>query len=539
MPEKNKSDNTSSGKRKRLVLYLLLGLFSILVITVTYLVYFSEDLAKNLLMEQLNEQLAPHAEIEIDEFIFSILPAAITLEGVRIVHNTPFEEIEPIRKTDSIRKFSFSKASVEGFDLLRLVFRKQWHLQSFSVDGLQIDVVPFPDESDNEADVPAYTFPLHISEVEIENSHFTSYRDRDGNLDIYSIKNLSGKVSRFTFSEPAAALHTYFDEIALRADSLSYKTTDGLYQILIHSFDADTETESVTFEKAEIVPSKSATEMAAASGEQTDQYNLETGAFKAAGFQSKKWLRDNEINITSVVIDSPNLIINRDKTYPRPDRDSRPLPQQQFIDLPFSVKIDTIQLDSGSIRYIEKFPQQGREGEISFHNMNVLVEDLQNKSREDSVRVHASANFLNEVPIEVYYLFSIRDNAGHSISGSMGGFQLNLINPIIENLTAKHIRQGTLDDFRFNFHANEYASTGSLYMIYNDLELRFLDEESLEETRSRRLRSFFANRLRIRAGNDANDPRDGTIDFERDTERSIFNYWWKSLLSGIEDVIIR
>ena len=35
-------------------------------------------------------------------------------------------------------------------------------------------------------------------------------------------------------------------------------------------------------------------------------------------------------------------------------------------------------------------------------------------------------------------------------------------------------------------------------------------------------------------GNVPEHKRTGVIDFHRDTSKSIFNYWWKSLLTGIK-----
>jgi hypothetical protein len=34
--------------------------------------------------------------------------------------------------------------------------------------------------------------------------------------------------------------------------------------------------------------------------------------------------------------------------------------------------------------------------------------------------------------------------------------------------------------------------------------------------------------------NDEKSERTGTVEFYRDTRRSIFNYWWKSVFSGIK-----
>ena len=539
MTQKKKSPDKKSSSKKRDILYLLVLFLIFIVIAGIYLVRNAENLAKNLLISQINEQLAPHAEIEIESFSFSVRPAAITLSNVNIVHITPFDEIDPVRRTDSIRLFELNEASVEGVSLFRLMVRRQWSLGTFTVNGLNIEVVPFPDDVDAGNNDEPFVFPLYVAETVLKNSNFAYYRDRTATSHAFKSSNISANVSGISFSEPNAPIHTFFGDFSFRTDTLSFISEDDLYHIYVYDFDADTADESISFSQAELIPQKTATQIADERGYQSDQYNFTAGPVKASGVNQRAWFENEELTLKSLIIENLDILINRDKTHPREERDHRPLPQQQFLDLPFVVSADSITWNGGSIRYLETYPQEGREGEISFFDVNVAIHNLQNHSRDDSVRVRAAANFLNEVPIEVNYLFSVRENAGHTISGYMGGFNMEMLNPIIENMAAKQIRSGRLKEFSFYFHANEYAANGSLHMIYNDLELRFLDEESLEETRSRRLRSFFANRLRVRSGNDSDNPREGTVDFERDVERSIFNYWWRSILSGIEDIVIR
>lgn len=539
MTAKKKGQQKKSSSKKRGIIYLLILFLVVIVIAGIYLVRNAEDLAKSLLISQVNEQLAPHAEIEIEAFAFSVRPAAITLSNVNIVHTTPFDKIEPVRRTDSIRLFELNEASVEGVSLFRLLVRRQWSLGTFTVDGLNIELVPFPDEGDGNNNDEPFVFPLYVAETVLKNSNLAYYRDRASTSHAFKSSNISANVSGISFSEPNAPIHTFFGDFSFSTDTLSYITEDELYHINVYDFDADTADESIRFSKAELIPQKSATQIAEERGYQSDQYNFTAGPVKASGVNQSAWFENEELKLNSLIIENLDILINRDKTHPREERGHRLLPQQQFLELPFVVSADTITWDGGSVRYIEKYPQEGREGEISFSDVDVTIHNLQNHSRDDSVRVRAAANFLNEVPIEVNYLFSVRENAGHTISGYMGGFNMEMLNPIIENMASKQIRSGMLQEFRFNFHANEYSANGSLHMIYNDLELRFLDEESLEETRSRRLRSFFANRLRIRSGNDSDTPREGAIDFERNVERSIFNYWWRSVLSGIEDIVIR
>ncbi len=73
-----------------------------------------------------------------------------------------------------------------------------------------------------------------------------------------------------------------------------------------------------------------------------------------------------------------------------------------------------------------------------------------------------------------------------------------------------------------------------MIVIYEDLDIKKLDSETLEETTRSRIVSFVANLAVVRSSNPEDDPRVGEIDFERETDRSTFSYWWKTLRSGLK-----
>jgi hypothetical protein len=58
-----------------------------------------------------------------------------------------------------------------------------------------------------------------------------------------------------------------------------------------------------------------------------------------------------------------------------------------------------------------------------------------------------------------------------------------------------------------------------------------------EDGKKDNLKTFLLNTFILKKNMDGSLPeeeRTGTISFERDKTRSIFNYWWKSLFSGIK-----
>jgi hypothetical protein len=49
------------------------------------------------------------------------------------------------------------------------------------------------------------------------------------------------------------------------------------------------------------------------------------------------------------------------------------------------------------------------------------------------------------------------------------------------------------------------------------------------------LKTFLANILKIKRNNNKEPFRRGEVSLERDDQKSIFSYWWKSLSTGLKD----
>jgi hypothetical protein len=69
--------------------------------------------------------------------------------------------------------------------------------------------------------------------------------------------------------------------------------------------------------------------------------------------------------------------------------------------------------------------------------------------------------------------------------------------------------------------------------------MSLLSKDDLESNSGRRILSFLANNLQIHSGNGGDNPRVGEISFEKEEGQSTVNYWWKSLRSGMKDLIQR
>lgn len=111
---------------------------------------------------------------------------------------------------------------------------------------------------------------------------------------------------------------------------------------------------------------------------------------------------------------------------------------------------------------------------------------------------------------------------------------LTSLNPALGNLTRVEIKAGTLNDLKFNFSYNDYVSKGEVLINYSGLNLTVLKKEKVHEVN--KILSAAINTV-IKSDKDKSvdkSKRTGAIDIERDKKRFVFQFWWKSLLDGLQ-----
>lgn len=72
---------------------------------------------------------------------------------------------------------------------------------------------------------------------------------------------------------------------------------------------------------------------------------------------------------------------------------------------------------------------------------------------------------------------------------------------------------------------------------YENLEFNILNRKNNNE---QEINSFLLDKLVIKDSNleGKKSYKEGEISFERAPKKSIFNYWWKSLFSGIKNIVV-
>ncbi|MEI8225540.1 MAG: hypothetical protein WCG82_06395, partial [Bacteroidota bacterium] len=91
------------------------------------------------------------------------------------------------------------------------------------------------------------------------------------------------------------------------------------------------------------------------------------------------------------------------------------------------------------------------------------------------------------------------------------------------------------------FTANNDKATGKMTMLYHGLDIAVKSKRTDDTTAFReRFISLIAN-IKVLDSNPmpGKDVRVGIIDYERDPERFLFNYCFKSIMSGIKSSLVK
>jgi hypothetical protein len=154
------------------------------------------------------------------------------------------------------------------------------------------------------------------------------------------------------------------------------------------------------------------------------------------------------------------------------------------------------------------------------------------------MNVNANAFLMGKALLEATMSYDMlaTDNNFH-VRGKLNPFGLPILNPVLANTVGMSIRSGQLNRFEFEFDATKLQSVGKLRFAYDDLKVSILEHKD-GGTREDKFASFLTNSLVLKSKH----PRTrihlpDEIRFGRDPKRSVVNYWWKSIFSGVKNTL--
>jgi len=529
-----------TGKPNSLRWLAVIAAVVLLIIAVAAIAinFYAESWLKDQIEQEANLFLEPDAELVIGSLDVGLFSRSVTIQDVTLNSKKISLDEENPSAGAVFRDSKADRFEVSGIRIWKYLKHGSFDAGRVHLSGADLHFNPaalayFFQES--ESDDESGTFNLRS--LSIEDTDLMLYGDEM--TEPHSIlKDFVVTASGLDFDSPAARFHERVGQLDMQITSLFHKTSSGHYELTGEGFQFDLSQGSLDLNQFKVKPLYSPQELPEILDHQTDHFDIESGAITLQGWDVGELVDANIFKAEKLSIDSLIVDISRDKNFPDKPRTEDPLLNTKFANFPFSVNVDTIVWNKGRISYREWEEEQEEYGRILFDDIDLLITGLQNRESDKAILVEAKSLLMAKSELNAQFEFWPDDQGRQRISGSLKEIDVKELNPVLEPLAFIRIRDGKLSSMDFDFTLDNSEAKGEIIAIYEDLSMRMLDSD-LEESNRHNLVSFFANRIGLHSSNEVDDPRTGEIDFERETDRSMFNYWWKSLRSGIKDNIQR
>ena len=502
-----------------------------IVVTVILIAFLTALLGKpwvrNKIGAAFNENNSDYI-VTINKIKTSILPPGMELEGIKIRSKQDYNRIIDLNG-------EIGSIKIKGINLAKAFFKKDVSIRTITISESYISGKI---SSSGDTIIPI-VLPLNMRigtvvfnklNLLVEKSaNAGSYMVTDGILRLYDVH--SGKQDTLS-----ADIIKLFDFKAKEVLSVS---SDSMYTFKAGDISYSASSDALDVNSFSVLPNYPDYDF-------TSRYDFQTNRIEAGfsnihlnHFSFASFLRSGDLITASIDIGEMDMKVFRDKR--KEFRHvNKPAFQEMIYNYPGVIRIDLISLNKGNAIYTVHDREANEPGRISFNEIDAAIYNITNDSvyrtKNDSLKLAGNALLMGKGEMTILLKAALFDSQNRfSLEGTLSGMEADELNPILEKNAFIYVVTGKVDSMNFSFMADNIKSSGKLTLLYHGLDIAVKNKQTDDTTAFReRFISFIAN-IKVLDSNPIKDKnvREGIIDFERDPERFLFHYCYRSILSGI------
>lgn len=325
----------------------------------------------------------------------------------------------------------------------------------------------------------------------------------------------------------------------LSVRNCSYAFKNGALKIEADTLSADTEAGTLSVERLALLPQYDKYQYSLRVGDHTDWVLLDVKDVAGTGVRfpylsGEQTFRADSVGVGCVEIDS-----YKDRNQPQSPA-FRQMLYTSVQRIPLGIDIPVIDAHNINIRYEEVSKGASVPGVVRFTDMNARVTGLTNQPREEAqqYRIYAEGYLFGGAPVTtVLSLPADSLNDRFSLRAVAGPMSATLASPVTEPIANVRIVSGDIHSVRVELSGNSLRAQSVVDMRYDDLQIAILRKN--DPDRERELLTTIANGMVLHR----NNPQDGKLRighgaFERDPQKSFWNYLWKTSFAGVSDIVM-
>ena len=519
--------------KRKLFFKILLGIVTLVLLIKFLTTVIVEPWIGKKIQATLNEKYSDYI-VKMDKVHISMITSGIELENITIYSKQEHGGDRALNGEIASIKF-------KGINLMKATFKNDIDISEVTISNSNIKgKIPFPEKAG-----PPIVSPLNIRienilfdkiDLAIENkSTAKAYSVKDGVLKVYDLQ-----VEKQDTLSPGIVKQFDFE-----AEELIMVSSDSMYSFTSSGIIYSATSNNLSVNSFSIHPNYKDYDFTARNEFETDCIeagfrNIHVRDFSAAGYFKSGNLVSSYIEIGKIDVKA-----FRDKR--KRFRHVNKLAFQDMIyNYPGTIHIDSIGLLSGNVTYTEHVEKASEPGRISFNEINAKIYKITNdtiyKTEKAFLKLNAEALLMGKGKMNILLKGRIFDSHNtFSLNGTLSGMEAKELNPMLEKNAFVYATSGKIDAMKFSFTANNTKATGKMKLLYRGLDIAVKNKRTDDTTAiNERIISIIANIKVLNSNPYKGDAvREGLIDYERDPERFLFNYCFKSIMSGIKSSLTK
>lgn len=479
----------------------------------------------------LNERYKGYT-IDIDNVNWSLIPSRLRLNNITITSKEG-------STSDNLLKGVIGKVHLKGMDLAKAAFNDEYEMKDLIISDIQLEGI-LPSRGKKRQPIVS-TLNLQIENIYFDHVHL-SLKDFASSRTI-ELKEGALKIADFKIKELDTLKTIPLSDFS--ADHLLAVSTDSMYTLQARQISYADTLKILSIQGISILPNYKDYDFTSRAAYETDRIEGEFQNVKFDQFSAAAYYNSKEIKSTYVSIGKLELTIFRDKR--KPDNlKEKPVFQHYIYIYPGFLNIDSLEVNNGNITYTEHAEKAQEPGTVSFNQIKATIYNISNdsiyKTKEAFISMKAEALLMGKSKMNVQLKARLFDPSNtFSLKGMLAPIKVKELNPILEKNAFLNANSAQIDKVNFNLVGNDTKATGELVMLYRGLDISVKDKDNDDQMDMKeQFLSFIVNKGAL----DSNplpkeEVRVGIIDFERDPTKFIFNYWVKSILTGVKSSVIK
>ncbi len=388
--------------------------------------------------------------------------------------------------------------------------------------------------------IPADISPI-INEIAAQKIHLNNaelVRIRDGQRQSYP--NLKIELDEFALDTIPTDRLLGAKSVKLNLKNYAFSDEANHYNFHLGDIQFSNQNNHLSIANIKINPRYSKQQFQTVIPFEADHYQGTISNLDVLNLDLKRWYKQGELTASQVIASGGSLTIYRDKrTADDPDKRSK-LPQDLIKNLELPIYFDTLKLSDYTIRYEEQTANWPLPGLVHFEKLTIRAFPVTNLpyllNAKPELTVKANALLMGEALLEATMKYDLLSSTNSfTVSGKLQPFDLTILNPVTQNAAGIGVRSGQLNRFEFDFTANQTQANGKLRFAYDDLKISILEQKD-GDTKEAKFLSFLTNSLVLKSKHPhTRILLPDEIGYTRDPQKSIVNYWWKSIFSGAKN----